>query len=306
MEKHGVYSECEWCGKITYKTQTDYNKHKHHFCSNTCSGAYQSAQRNETRYCEICGEPFTCLKRLKQRFCSKKCQNKWQSTQVGDLNPRTHKIMYPCDNCGKIIPLIQGNVDRFKQHFCSNECRQKWYADVWSQGEDWKKESSKRATEMLVNGVIDTNTKPQRITNRLLNELGIKYVNEYLVSDKYSVDNYLSDYNLIIEVMGDYWHSNPTIYSKENLYGMQKRTAYRDKKKRIDILESEGIHILYLYESDLYKNESLCKKLIEMYIANNGKMSNYYSYNYSYIDGSVVLNENPIYPIYDESQSNVA
>lgn len=306
MKKSGVYSKCEWCGKITYKTQTEYNGYKHHFCSNTCSSAYRSAQKNETRYCEICGKPFTCSKKSKQRFCSIVCQGKWQSTQVGDLNPRTHKIMYPCDNCGKVIPLIQGNLNRFKHHFCSNNCRQKWYAEVWSQDEDWKKESSKRATELLASGIMGTDTKPQRITNRILDELGIKYINEYPMLDKYSIDNYLLDYHLIIEVMGDYWHSNPTIYNKENLYDMQKRNAYHDKRKRIDILESEGIHILYLYESDLYKNESLCKKLIEMYVENNGNIPNYYSYNYSYINDSVILHDNLIYPIYDEHQSNVA
>ena len=36
------------------------------------------------------------------------------------------------------------------------------------------------------------------------------------VFDYYAVDNYLCDFNGIIEVMGDYWHTTPLIYNANN------------------------------------------------------------------------------------------
>lgn len=40
--------------------------------------------------------------------------------------------------------------------------------------------------------------------------MNIKYINEKTFK-YYSVDNYLVDYNLIIEIMGDYFHANPIL-----------------------------------------------------------------------------------------------
>ena len=66
-------------------------------------------------------------------------------------------------------------------------------------------------------GKINRCTIPQRIVNEMLNEMNIKYQNEYSYK-YYSVDNYLCDYDLIIEVMGDYFHANPFKYRYDDLF----------------------------------------------------------------------------------------
>ena len=79
-DRTGYYVNCEWCGKEVYQTKTQYNRGKHHYCSNECQFKFQHAQKFEFRKCEICGELYETKKNSTQRFCSPKCQGKWQST----------------------------------------------------------------------------------------------------------------------------------------------------------------------------------------------------------------------------------
>ena len=114
--------------------------------------------------------------------------------------------------------------------FCSNKCRQAWYSEVFSKDENWREKSKKRAVRILENRQLDTNTKPQQIINSVLNEMNISYVNEKGFK-YYAVDNYLGDFNLIIEVMGDFWHCNPIKYSSSNKYDIHKKRISKDKAK---------------------------------------------------------------------------
>ena len=45
--------------------------------------------------------------------------------------------------------------------------------------------------------------------------MGIKFENEYNCK-YYSIDNYLLEYNLMIECMGTYWHTDNRFYDKIN------------------------------------------------------------------------------------------
>jgi hypothetical protein len=207
----GYWVNCEYCGKLVYKTKTNYNKHKHHYCSNECQKKKQHELIYENRACEICGKLFHVSKKSLQRFCSIECQSKWQSTQTGTLNPRSTKVEIECECCGKKYYQKLYKTKNGQHNFCSNECRQKWYSEVFSQDEEWREISKKRAVRILENRQIDTDTKPQQIINEVLNCMDIKYINEQGL-EYYSVDNYLNDYNLIIEVMGDFWHCNPLKY----------------------------------------------------------------------------------------------
>ena len=97
----GYWVNCENCGKLVYKTKTNYNRRKHHYCSNKCQLEKQHKLSHEDRECEICGETFHVSKKSTQRFCSIECQGKWQSTQIGTLNPRSTKVEIECECCGK-------------------------------------------------------------------------------------------------------------------------------------------------------------------------------------------------------------
>ena len=48
----GYFINCENCGKEIYQTKTQYNRAKHHFCSNKCQKDFQHNQLFEDRVCE--------------------------------------------------------------------------------------------------------------------------------------------------------------------------------------------------------------------------------------------------------------
>ena len=100
-QKSGYNIQCENCGKDIYQTKTQYNRAKHHFCSNKCQKEFQHKEVFESRECPICGNSFEVSKKSTQKFCSTKCQNEWQKLQIGEKNPRYTQIEIECECCGK-------------------------------------------------------------------------------------------------------------------------------------------------------------------------------------------------------------
>lgn len=144
-------------------------------------------------------------------------------------------------------------------------------------------------------------TKPQVITNNILDSMGVLYRNEESFT-YYSADNYLPDQNLIIEVMGDYWHSNPLKY-KDNINHRQAHIISRDKAKRTYIKNAYGIDILYLWESDLINRPGVCEELIKLYLNWEGSLKNYHSFNYNLCNGRLSLSENIIVPFQERDKA---
>lgn len=276
-EKTGIFTKCEWCDKEIYQTQTQYNRAKHHFCSNQCQKLWLHNEAYEDRACEICGSVFNVSKKSSQRFCCDNCQHQWQRTRIGFDNPRFTGVEVECNWCGKKYPIPKYKLDLNEHHFCSVNCRRQWYSYIFSQDEEWKEKSRQRAVDILNSHSNITLTLPQKIVNGVLDDMGIKYENEKGFV-YYSVDNYLTDYNLIIEVMGDYWHANPNKYDIDNINDMQKDNIRRDKAKKTYIEKYYNIHILYLWETDILNNINECKELILNYINNNTTIYNSYEY----------------------------
>lgn len=285
--------------KIIYQTKTQYNRAKHHFCSNKCQHEFQHKQLFEIRVCPICKNTFEASKKSSKTYCSTKCQNKWQTTNIGIKNVRFQGKQCECDWCHKKITVGKSNLERFDKHFCSNLCRQEWYSNIYSQSKEWKECSRIRAVKLLENKQMNTNTKPQIIINNLLDKMGIKYTNEKNIK-YYALDNYLDDYNLAIEVMGDFWHTNPLIYSENPTGKIQLKRISQDKAKHAYVLNKYNYEILYLWETDINKNLEICQKLIESYIKKDNILCNYHSFNYHIENNNLILNSEIISPYFEE------
>lgn len=228
-------------------------------------------------------------KKSTKRFCSTACQNEWQKTRVGRLNPKYTRVSVKCKNCGKEFDVKRYKFESRDNLYCSVECKREYYAKVITQTEEWKNDARKRTLNMLNKGVFTKiNTKPQIIANKILDELNIKYENEKIV-DFYSFDNYIVKGNLLIEIMGDYWHSNPMKFNKNNINKTQKNIIGKDTAKHNFIKNKYDKEILYLWENDLYENPLLCSLLIQRFINNKGKLKNYNSFNYH------LTNKNKLY-----------
>ena len=143
-------------------------------------------------------------------------------------------------------------------------------------------------------------SKVQLKINQVLDDMNIRYEREYVIG-YFAIDNYLSEYNLMIEVMGDYWHTSPLKYN-ENKYminEMQQKGLQHDKQKHTYIKNHRNIEILYLWEYDIDNNIQLCKKLIQSYIDNNGFLMNYHSFNWRLQDNNLIINNEIIRPYQD-------
>ena len=159
----------------------------------------------------------------------------------------------------------------------------------------WKEKSRIRGVQATLNSNGKYDTKPQIALNDMLDKLKINYENEHDCK-YYAIDNFLIDYNLMIEVMGDYWHYSPIEFKGKSPTAIQERTSRRDKVKHKYIYKYYGVEVLYLWETDILKDKEKCLLLINQYIKNNGVLKSYHSFNYSCIDGSLSLNNNIIEP----------
>lgn len=302
-QKTGVYVKCDYCGKMIYKTLSQYNKRKQHFCSNKCQSALKRELTFEHRECEVCQKDMYVSKKSTQRFCSIECQHIWQLGNTGFNNKRFQGGYVKCETCGKEFVVGKSILEADRRHFCSTACRQEWYATVWSQSEEWKCASRERAANLLRDNPVITQTKPQVAVNNMLERMGIAYRNEEPYK-YYSIDNYLPDFDLAIEVMGDYWHSSPLKYS-DSINDKQRHIVSRDKAKRTYIKQYHNIDILYLWESDILESPELCTELIQKYVQSGGNLPNFHSFNYSMVDGQIELNHSIIYP-YQERDTEIA
>lgn len=256
---------CQNCGKEFEDYQSNHRK----FCCLDCKneGLSKRADSHKIKQCIGCGKTFR-PKENRTKFCSYECYNSF-------INENSYtKVARECKWCGK-----EFYPNHHKKQFCSKKCGYEWYSDFKST-EEQKQLQAQVVLNLYNTGRIkQTLTKPHEITNAILDKLGVNYVNEYNIK-YYSVDIYLPDNNLMIEVMGDYWHSNPTTKYKDVKSVAQQKTACRDKRKHTYILKYYGIEVLYLWESDIEYNADMCEELIKKYIHSNGGLEDYNSYNY--------------------------
>jgi hypothetical protein len=300
-----TYTTCANCGKEIHKSKSSIRKYKNSYCSLDCELEYKHKQKWEFRNCIICGKEFKCLKTSKVQMCSIECQGKWQSIFLSgeNANGYNHNVSKEertkiCEWCGKEFEVSPYKIELESVRFCSKRCRQEWHSKIWCQQEEQKEAMRERAIYILENGLISkTLSKPQLIINNVLNDLKINYINEKGFK-YYAVDNYLNDYNLIIEIMGTYWHCDYRFYPLIN-YSHQINRIKADKAKHTYFLNKYNIQVLYLWEYDIYNNIDLCSKLIKEYVANNGILTNYHSFNYYLNNNMLLLKDNIDKPYMD-------
>lgn len=275
--------------------------------------------------CEYCGKEIEEFPNVyynnTNTYCSHDCYYKDKTNKLpkGKDSPFYNRITTNCSYCGKKIEVIPYNFNIKNEfgesdNFCSQKCYYS-FRSVYYTGEkcpaygremtDELKNKMRQASLKKMKSEDRLNSKIQLIINDILSKNNIKYEREYFV-DYYSVDNYLPEYNLMIEVMGNYWHASPIRYN-ENKYLMnekQKGWISNDKRKKSYIYNHFKINILYLWETDINSNPEKCEKLILEYIKRNGILNNYHSFNY-YLDEENNLRLNNVLTVpYQDKELN--
>jgi G:T-mismatch repair DNA endonuclease (very short patch repair protein) len=318
-----VKLNCSECNGTMEQLPSQIEKSKgNHFCSGKCRNVFMSRNNPNPKKekvkvnCMNCNEEkeINYAKSLtnKYHFCSKQCYWDWRKYALsGENSPLYSRIKCSCNQCGINMDIIPFEKKEGVNNFCSQKCYWK-YRSINYIGESHPNFGNKLSPEHVEkmriglvnryeNGQLPRNTSIQKAINSILDELNLSYKNEYNCK-YYSIDNYLVDYNLMIEVMGDYWHVNPIKYKIETkINKIQKEGIRRDKSKKTYIKKYNNVEVLYLWENDIRKNILMCTELILHYIENNGMIENYNSFNYRLDEKSnLIINEEIIFPYFEK------
>lgn len=267
--------------------------------------------------CYTCGKEMCRHKgdlKYERLYCSLECRDYYRSKHFcGENSASYNRKIVMCTNCGKEFSVPQnrlnntnsfGETNLFCSHECYGEYRRKYY--IGEKHHMYGKEVpphlieefNKRMSKFMSEGKMPTTlTKPHIKVNNILDDIKINYENEHNLK-YYLLDVYLKDFKLGIEIMGDYWHSNPIKYDFKNLNETQKKRIEKDKSKHGFILNHRKFEVLYIWENDIIHQYDMCKKLIELYIGNNGILKDYNSFNYHSVNNDIELNEDIIYPYF--------
>jgi endogenous inhibitor of DNA gyrase (YacG/DUF329 family) len=250
--------QCKYCHK-EYSTQ---HKHairsKNHFCTLECY--LQSVRTLEVKKCLNCNKDFQVNRPNNYRkFCSPECRIIYS------------RVTLTCKQCGKDFEVEKGRANQGRD-FCSQECSQKYRVGpnmhnykgnyiscicLWCGSEFKKPESGvkrergkgkfcsarcrSRYTVCKQGGMVSS---IELAVKDELEKCGEVYYHQYRI-DKFLVDFYLPQRNLVIECDGNYWHS-----LEKNAKNDLKKNAY---------MATSGIALARLKESDIRAD---CKCLI--------------------------------------------
>src|SRR3989344_271531 len=120
-----------------------------------------------------------------------------------------------------------------------------------------------------------TNTMPERKIKAELIKRGyqeeINFIHQYKFMNKFMCDFVFPRQKIVVEVDGDFWHSNPKKYPDQTkLHPHQIKGMGKDKAKNAYIMKADGGSwtLLRFWESEIYDNVAKCVDRIEKVLRN--------------------------------------
>jgi len=128
------------------------------------------------------------------------------------------------------------------------------------------KANKKKKIQKMANKMSSKMTGPEITFSKMMKELGIEFEAQKVIENKI-FDFYIPSKNMIVEVHGDYWHSNPIIYEEKELNNIQIRNLRNDTFKDI-LAKGRGYNIEVVWEYDLKNNYDEQKKRFKKILIN--------------------------------------
>lgn len=256
---------CSNC-KITYLTNyLKKNSEGINFCSKRCETEYKDFKNKKSVICAVCNNEFFILNHEKTKTCSKKCRDEYRSIFfVGENNPSYKKQMvriFTCKACGKEFSKKKPKMsDAIADIYCSKKCS--------------------------MSSISSSMTKPHVSICEILDKMKIPYETEIKIGDFWA-DIFVD--NKVIEIMGEYWHGDPRLYSEDDLNEKQIKNIKKDFRKQSLITGVLGIPILYIWENEANKEKDMCLKLLEIFLENPENLPYEDSFNYTFTDGNLYI-----------------
>lgn len=261
--KYKCAFNCGICGELVLKNKSQTAKITKGvaFCSLACLGLYNGKTRTNKvqKTCLMCTKPYEVIPALadKSVTCSRECHKKWQSEYlVGTKanNYRGGNRTKKCEYCGKVYECEKPSTVK-RRKFCSKKCKNKYWTENTLHNEEFSKSWFIGNEKSRLRQAEGNETLPEKLVRIWLDENNVEFIQEQGFFEKYFADFYIPKGNIIIEVMGDYWHGNPNIYgeNKKPLNSEQIDRIEKDIKKRKDFIKN-GFQYYEIWESDIYEN----------------------------------------------------
>lgn len=196
----------------------------------------------------------------KKNWAEGKYEHYWDKLSKEEQDTRREEIIYKLKNdkerAKKISKALKGvpkSEEQMKQ-------LQKARKEYWSKPENREK-ARERTTKRLVETNYTKTSKIEELVKNRLKKLKVDFKHQYVLGDKI-FDFYLKEYNIVIEVDGDFYHANPNKYNLEELYPIQERNLINDKEKEKILLDND-IKLFRIWESDINNDITIIDEIIK-------------------------------------------
>lgn len=130
VKRSRITFNCDFCGKESTKTRSEYERKKNHFCNKECHDKWNEKVKCN---CTECNKEIFLIKthynKSENHFCNSKCMGKYMSkTRVKENNVRWNggNVKCNCDFCGKDIEVKRSIYKIRKNNFCNLKCMGEW------------------------------------------------------------------------------------------------------------------------------------------------------------------------------------
>jgi len=209
-------------------------------------------------------------KNLKEKY---NVENISQLEEIKEKKKKTFLKHYGVDNIRKWKPfydyikkIVEKKYGMTYSELISMKSKEVWAKKTDEQKNEWLNKSirSDKANETKRNNPIKgywSSLLETKIEN-VLKENNITYTHQFIIKisnkKRRFYDFFLPEYNILIEVNGDYWHANPENYKPNDVihycfeHTKAKEIWEKDKDKRI-LAEKKGWKLIYIWEKELNK-----------------------------------------------------
>jgi len=216
---------------------------KQDYCTHDCYLTSAKPQRRTGRVvtCENCGKPvYKPANELKpeHHFCELKCANEWQGR---------NKTIHTCKTCGKVFRWSPSRAVHYDITYCSPGC---CYADP------------ERREQLIAMNLKQQQLHPNSLEQSgyaLLDSLGIAYLPQHLIGNKFCADVFVPDKKVVIQFDGDYWHGNPSRFPSPDKRQVRRMALDRSQDA---YMTTCGYTVIRLWESEIkHQPEAVKSKL---------------------------------------------
>lgn len=251
-----INNKCINCSNTVTKNRFERNKFiTYKFCDN-CNNI-ENWNKYDKVNCIICNTELFKKDMIFSTCGKEECKNTHRNN-INKIIKNTHWTKK--ENVNEILK-------KRSEKRLSNDKKLNRKYKAWNKGK--KGIYTKETIEKIRNSTIKQmkegkikKTKIEIIFENFLIENDIKYVYSFIYK-KRQFDFYLKDYNLIIEINGDYWHANPKFWdiygndnNKKKLYETQKMKIKDDIIKE-KMIEDSNYKFIKFWEDDIHNNFSL-------------------------------------------------